>query len=839
MYFTKISGQSTEELFKELAASEAGLSKSEVEKRQKIYGLNQMTAHEVKWWQIFGRQFKSPFIYLLLFAAGLSIFLGEKIDGIMIVSFVVINTVLGYIQEYHSEKSLKLLKKFVIARARVRRAGKQELIPSKELVPGDLVLVETGDVMPADLRFIKVKDLNLDESILTGESVMQSKQVAAIKSGAQEIYEAKNLGFSGTTVMNGEAEGLVIATGKNTVIGEVAKLTTETHRESPFEVGIAKFSKFILQMILVILVLVFVLNLIIKGPSEKQFIEMLLFAIALAVSVIPEALPVVTTLSLSRGALRLAHNKVVVKRLAAVEDLGSIEILCTDKTGTITENKLSVAAVEAGDEKKCLFYATLASSFLTADHKQSEPNNSFDLALWQKLTAAERKELAKYPRLAEIPFSPERRRNSVLVKDGAKNLLIVRGAAENILPLCKDKHQSTGKIFKHWIKTEGLKGRRVLAIALRPGVKENYTVAEEKDLEFCGLISFVDPIKPTTHKAVMQAKELGVDVKIITGDSAEVAGAVATEIKLITDPKAVITGEELDCLKPALKEKALQEYSVFARVSPQQKYEIISLLQKHKEVGFLGEGINDAPALKLANVAIVVEGASDIAREAADIVLLKSGLHVIIEGIKSGREVFANTVKYLKITLISNFGNFYAVACASLIITFLPMLPVQLLLLNLLSDFPMIAIAMDSVDSGELRRPRTYQIKEVVLMAIVLGLVSTVFDFIFFGMFVRSGEATLQTNWFMGSVLTELALIYSVRTKLWFWRAKAPSKILSGLCVFAVLTTIILPFTELGHALFKFKSPTINQLLIIFGIACTYFCITEVLKKAYLKFTNK
>lgn len=834
MNFAAYTVKDVESIFRELRTKSKGLTSLEAKEKSKQFGINQISATEIKWWQILGRQFKSPFIYLLLFAAGLAFFLGEKIDAYMIIGFVCVNTFLGFFQEYHSEKSLKLLKKFVVAKARVIRNGKEELIDSKELVPGDIVMIETGDIIPADLRLFKTNNLIINESVLTGESAPTNKNNRNSKKESKEITDANNIAFCETTVVEGQGIGVVINIGKNTVMGEVAKLTVETQRESTFEKGIAKFSKFILRMILVILVFLFVANILIKG-RDASISELLLFSIALAVSVIPEALPVVTTLSLSRGALKLAQEKVVVKRLSAVEDLGSIEILCTDKTGTITENQLKVSNLESVNPHACLFYATLASSFLA--QKEKEPNNAFDLALYESLPAEEKNNLDKFVRLNELPFDPIRRRNSVLIKEGEKHTLIVRGAPESVLEICNNINSQKKRLEK-WIKSEGLAGHRIIAIAKKSdGLIKNYTIAEERQLEFLGLISFIDPIKPSTPLAIKQAKKLGVKVKILTGDSREVAGTVALQVGIISDVKLVITGEDLDAMNKERLEEAVNNYNVFARVSPQQKYNIIEMLQKKHEVGFLGEGINDAPALKLANVALAVDHASDIARDAADIVLLNKSLDVIINGIKNGRAVFANTIKYLKITLISNFGNFYAIAIASLLINYLPMLPVQILLLNLLSDFPMIAIATDKVDSEELHRPRSYNIREVVLMAIILGLVSTVFDFIFFTVFKHSGAATLQTCWFIGSVLTELVLIFSVRTRFAFWRAKAPSLILSGLAVLAIVVTVTIPYLSIGEVLFKFMRPSFLNIITIIGIALTYFVITEIIKRYYYRLT--
>lgn len=836
MNFAAYTTKTKQEILTELRTAETGLDKEEILKRQAEYGPNKIKAKEVHWWQVFFRQFKSPFIYLLLAAALLAFFLREIIDSVMILIFVAVNTFLGFYQEYHSEQAIKLLKKYINPRARVRRENQETVIDASDLVPGDFVILEAGDMIPADLCLVSENDLTINEEILTGESVPARKTSKEFGKPATEIYQAENIGFSGTTVVGGKGAGIVFATGKNTALGEIAKLTVETERVSGFEKGILKFSRFILRMILVTLVFVFLANVLIKG--EKIAIgELLIFSIALAVSVIPEALPVVTTISLSRGALRLAKNHVVVKRLSAIEDLGSIEVLCADKTGTLTENKLTVAEIYFSDSEKVIFYANLASTFFPEETKRA--HDPFDLALWHRLSPLGKRELSNYKKINEIPFDPKRKRNSVLIRQNGKYELIVRGAPEFIINASENLiDREKDDLFK-WFAEEGRRGRRVLAVGSKKRNSAHYdATVEEKSLTFLGLISFVDPIKHTAKNTVLRAEKLGVKIKIITGDGREVAGAVAYEIGLIKSPLEVITGEELDNLSFSDQHEAVQKYSVFARVSPEQKYKIIHLIQEKNEVGFLGEGINDAPALKISNVAIVVRSAADIARDSADVILLQKSLDVIVSGIREGRKIFANVIKYIKVTLASNFGNFFAIAIASLLIDFLPMLSVQILLLNLLSDFPMIAIATDKIDPDELKRPRNYNVRGIALFAIILGLISTVFDFIFFGLFYRISPAVLQTNWFIGSILTELALIFSVRTKFFFLKTKRPSNILSGLSILAAFLTVLLPFTYFGQTRFKFVAPQINYLWLIIGVVVGYFVVTESVKLIYHRFLN-
>jgi Mg2+-importing ATPase len=426
-------------------------------------------------------------------------------------------------------------------------------------------------------------------------------------------------------------------------------------------------------------------------------------------------------------------------------------------------------------------------------------------------------------------------------KDG-KKFLIVRGAPEEILKLSSNLNEKSKKIFKEWFLNEGNEGNRVLGIAIKEIQEEKkyYDVSLlEKDLNFEGCISFYDPIKETTFKTIKKAKKLGLQIKIITGDSKEVAFSVGQKIGLVKSEKETILASEFLKLNRSEQKRLISKIKIFARTDPEQKHKIIKILQENYEVGFLGEGINDAPAIKAAGVSLVVDSASDISRETADIILLEKDLSVIVDGIEEGRKIFANTVKYLKATLASNFGNFYAVAIGSLFINFLPMLPVQILLVNLLSDFPMISIATDSVDKIDTQKPQKYNVKDVVLIATLLGIVSTVFDFMFFGFFYKISPAVLQTNWFVGSILTELVFLFSIRTRLPFYKAEKPSKPIIGLSSLAFLTTIILPYTKIGQKIFRFTPPTRFHLFIILSLVFAYFFCSEIVKNIYYKIEPK
>lgn len=829
-----------EETIKEFGSDPLdGLGEKEAQARLLKYGKNILTTREIKWQHILFRQFKSSFIYLLFAAVAITLILGQYTEAFMIFLFLLINAGLGFCQEFRSERTMRLLKQYIVSYVKAARGGEVKIMPVENLVPGDIIVLETGDMIPADVRFFETEGLTVDETVLTGESAPVYKKTDVLPEKANSYHKALNIGFSGTAIIKGRAKALVLATGNNTAIGRIAKLTGETKRVSNFEKGISRFAAFIFKMVGLTLAIVFLANILIKRGS-LDIIELLIFSIALTVSVIPEALPVVTTFSLSQGAKRLAQRKVVVKRLSGIEDLGEIEVLCSDKTGTLTENKLAVTEIHSKNPQEALFYAALCTAF-----ERKKKTESFDIAIWQKLDKNQIQQINFYRKLKETPFDPRIKRNIVLAagKEGTNPAMVTLGAPEEIMKFCRNLDNEEKNSLIQWMSREGRKGNRVLAVARKDFEKQKTALLEiepekEDDFEFFGAISFADSIKKTTDDVVKQAKKLGVEIKIITGDSAEVAGTVAFQIGLIDSPEKVIIGEEWQNLNERQKLKTMEEYRVFARFSPEQKYSLVEKLQSKHQVGFLGEGINDAPVLKVSGVSLVVESGADIAKETADIVLLRKDLRVILNGIEEGRKTFANTIKYIKITLTSNFGNFFAIATASLLIDFLPMLPLQILLVNLLSDFPMIAISTDSVDKRDLLAPQKYNVKDIVTFCIILGVLSMIFDFIFFGLFYRISPQVLQTNWFIGSILTELVLIFSIRAKTFFIKAKSPSKTVLWFSLAAALMTIILPLTVFGQKIFGFTRPTNSHLMIIVFLAMAYFVCSEILKLFYYKKLN-
>lgn len=831
MKFQNFATKEIKEVLEILKSRETGLTEKEANERQKIFGLNEIKEKESSLIQILFRQFKSAFFYLLIFAGILAFFLGEKINSFLILIFAFFNALIGFLQEFKAQRALLLLKKFFPPDVNILREGREKIIDKKFLVPGDVVILGPGDIIPADLRILEARNLLVDESILTGESEPVAKSFEKVER-VENIFDAKNILFSGTSIVTGKAKGIVISIGGETEIGKIGKLIAQIEKPSAYEKEIKDFSRVILRFVVLTIIFIFLANLFIK--KQENFVDFLIFCLALLVGIVPEALPVVVGVSLSNGALKLAKKNVLVKRLTAIEDLGNIEILCTDKTGTITENKLVLSEVFSKDEKKCLEFALLSSSLLEKDIELV--TNSFDLAIFEK-AKKEIQEIRKAKLISEIPFSPKRLRSSVLIQKDGKRFLILRGAPEKVLELVKNGLDKEEIIRK--AKEKGKEGKRVLAIAFKEFEKNEYSEKDEKDLEFLGLLFFVDPLKKDAKATLNLAKKLGIQIKILTGDSPEVAGQIGKEVGLIEKEDEVILGKDLDLLSEKELDEICEKYSVFARVLPETKVKIIKSLQKKYEVGFVGEGINDAPALKEANVAIAVKGAAEISKEAADIILLKEDLKTIIEGIKTGRNIFSNIQKYIKATLSSNFGNMYSMAGISLIFPFLPMLPTQILLLNLLTDLPLVAVATDTLDIEELRKPKLQKFSQIFPFIFFLGIVASLFDFVFFGIFYSFGEKSIQTHWFLLSVLTEIFIILSVRTRKFFLLANPPALILIGLAIFVLIFAFSLPFTNFGQTYFHFISPSLSTILIVISISLAYLTVNEIVKHFYFRHLTK
>lgn len=812
---------------------EKGLSAESVQAKLKEFGKNQQSERVVSWWQIFLRHITSIFIILFFVIDVFFLLLGEWSNALIVLMLMVINVCVGVYQEYKASKTIKLLRKYIETSSLVLRNGKQEEIPTTDLVPGDIVFLKVGDIVPADMRIITEKGLMVDEAIITGESASIKKTDKVIEAET-DLFKAFNILFTGTVVVEGEATGIVFATAHATVFGSLVQNSYRSWQESTLEKGVIQLSKFIILLSVVSLICIFIGNVIVKGFDNIDFIQLLFFATALMVSIVPEALPIVVTFNLSLGVRRLIKLNVVVKRLSALEDLGAVEILCVDKTGTLTEHRMDLVDTYGADLEKILLYNAL--SLLSRGNNK----NNFESAVEKFLVVHNPTILTQaakdYEFVSASPFDPERRRSGVLVrrKNSSEYIYVLRGAYEIMAKNCFMGNQES----QDWIVKEGLKGNRTLAVAIKnlTHAPDNL-IAEEHDCTLVGILAFSDPIKKTAAVAIDRARDLGITIKVISGDSPEVCGTVAFALKLIDDPKKVVTSKMLEAASLEEKEQLIQEGMVFSRMLPDQKAEIVQILRRNKRVGFMGDGLNDLPALMCADAALVVQGCPDVVREAGDIILLNRSLLSIIEAITEGRTVLANTMKYIKTTFAASFGNFYALALASLFINYIPMLPLQILLLNFLSDFPLIALATDTVEQEELSKPQQYNIRSILLIAIILGIVSMIFDFICFSYFMKKSEKIMQSGWFIESVLTEIVFIFSIRSHQLFFKAKRPSMGLTLCSLIIVFLTFIIPHSALGQRLFGFVSLDHESLFFVCGLAGVYFICTEIIKHIYYKLT--
>ena len=796
-----------------------GLSTAEVAERRSRFGPNALPVPGHRLLRLILRQFRGVFNIMLFVAAAVTFALGSPIDGSFILLFVFLGAGLNVFQEYKSNQAADKLKAYLLSTITVRRDGGDQEVSTAELVPGDILKLESGDIVPADAIVRVARDLLVDETTFTGESIPVAK--SATTAASEESDEEHHL-LQGVVIVRGNTLAEVTAIGINTKLAQIAATASSVQAESKLVKNVDRISNFVMKATLLTLAFVILANILIDGWNT-DIPGLLIFSIALAVSAIPEALPLVLTFSLSRGALEFAKRDVIVKRLSSVQDLGSVNLLCTDKTGTITENHLIYVneypmATARFDP---IILARLAA--INLHDRIPEP---FDHAVDEALSPEQRAAVDAFQLLEEEAFDPALRSNGAVVSgpDGVR-LHIRRGGPEYFF----EQGLIERSQVSNWIDEEERQGHRVLGVSYDDG----------SGARFGGFVSFVDRIKETTAETVALARKMNVEITIITGDALLVADAVGREAGLVTGSNEVMDATAFLTLPKQEQRKRTGIIRVFARTTPEQKLELIQLLKEQYTVGFLGEGINDAPALKAANVSMVVQSASDVARETADIVLLKNDLRVIVEGIRFGRETFANTLKYIRATLISNFGNFYAVAIGSLFISFLPMLPKQLLLLNLLSDFPMMAIAFDRVTDEEVARPQTYDLRSLYIVFVTMGLVSTVFDFICFGLFYRISPEVLQTNWFIASVITEILLMLSIRSMLPITKAGWPAPSIVVLSVIAVVLALTLPILPWSAAFFEFKRPTLAHLGLILGIVISYLIVTELVKRPLMRFLNK
>ncbi|HZV26986.1 MAG TPA: magnesium-translocating P-type ATPase, partial [Acidothermaceae bacterium] len=732
------------------APSAGGLSDVEVARRQAQWGPNAVTTHHARLLPVLWHQLRSPLLALLLTAAVASYFVGERSDAVIIGVIVALSVGLGFVNEYRAEKAAEALHSQIHHEAIVTRGGIAKPVDVASLVPGDLVELRLGDIVPADLRLIEVTGLECDESVLTGESLPLEKSTTPVPAGTA-LAELTGCALMGTVVHAGSGHGVVVATGARTEFGKIAAGLSTHPLDTEFQVGLRKFSMLLVYVAGSLTTSIFVINVVLHKPV----IDAALFSLAIAVGITPQLLPAVVSTSLAAGSRRMSRRKVLVKRLVCIEDLGNVDVLFTDKTGTLTQGNVQfMRSVPASDvSAEFVLRWGLLCTENTGPDGRAIGGNPLDQSLWESPAAGpERTLLAAYTRLSMLPFDHDRRMVSALIRDDAGQLtLVTKGAPEMVLDRCVN----VPKTARSALAAEFAAGNRVVAVATRTTSDTRpLTTKDERDLRLAGLLVFLDPPKADAATALRRLAVLGIAVKVVTGDNAAVAVKVCRELGL--GDGGALTGADIDALNDAALAAAIPQTTVFARVSPEHKARIVRV-QRHTggAVAFLGDGVNDALALHAADVGISVDSATDVAKDAADVILLEKDLDVLADGVAEGRRIFANTIKYVLMGTSSNFGNMFSAAGASLFLTFLPMLPSQILLNNLLYDSSQLAIPTDGVDEEQLRRPSHWDIGFIRRFMIFFGPLSSLFDFITFAIMLwvfHSGAAQFRSGWFVESL---------------------------------------------------------------------------------------
>ncbi len=834
---TEYSTNSIEEIYKKLGTSAAGLKTYSVAQRLRVFGFNQIISKDEKGLIFqFLEKFSNPLIITLIIIAIISLFFGQKVNAIILILMAVFGVVLSFIQEYNASKNAKKLQEMVKIKVKVIRNGKQEDILINQIVPGDIIELSVGKMIPADARLIEAKNIYINQSTLNGESFPARKDAATHRQPeTSSIYDIKNLAFMGSTIVSGFGKAVVIKTGKNTEFGQLAHELIKVKVETAFDKGIKNFTWLMIRFILILTLFIFAVNTLLKG----QLIESLLFSLSIAVGLTPEMLPMIITVNLSKGALDMAKKKVIIKELDSIQNFGAMDVLCTDKTGTLTANNIALVRhcdVSGKENEQILRYAYINSSL------QAGLENLLDKAVIEH-----KKFVTKnIKKVDEIPYDFSRRIMSVIIKEKDKLLMISKGAPEAILTksthyyLDGKKHKISSLIYSKLQKlynSFSQDGFRVLAIAYKEVKKEkSYNAKDEMDLAFMGFMAFLDPPKPTTEKTINELEKIGIKLIILSGDNELVTQKIAQEVKF--EIQGIMQGKEIDKLNDEQLKIAVEKYNIFARMSPLQKERVIKALQKNKHiVGFLGDGINDAPSLKAADVGISVDNAVDIAKETAEIILLEKDLGILKNCVLEGRKVFANVIKYIKMGASSNFGNMLSMTGASTFLPFLPMLPTQILLNNFLYDVSQISIPTDNVDTNYLTTPRPWNIDFIKRFIIYIGPISSIFDFLTFAIMIfvfRASPELFHTGWFVESLLTQVLVVHIIRTnKIPFIQSK-PSKALLFSTIGIVLFSWLLPYSFLAKP-FGFVPLPFTFFVILIVMSILYLLLTQIVKNWFIK----
>lgn len=823
---------SYQEVLTKLQTRPSGLTNEEAQKRLLEFGPNTISKKTLTFFELFIRQFTgNPLLIVLTAATFISFLLGQRISSYYIFAMINLSVFLGLYNEYSAEKVVNdLLKKISSTTLIFRNDDKQE-IPVSQLTVGDIVYLSAGSIVPADIRLTTSKNLEVNQSALTGESKTVYKISDPIDDMPEGMGKIANMVFMGSSVVDGWAKGVVVNVGEDTEYGKIAKSTLFTKPETDFQKGLANFGKLLVNVILVLTFFIFFINALLGRP----IIDSLLFALAIAVGLTPELLPVIVTVSLSHGAGKLATKKVVAKQLIAIEDLGNMDVLCTDKTGTLTEGNIELIDFvdpEGTKTPQVLISAMLANNAFI-HHKVI--GQGIDAAVWKYALKSKIHIPQNIVKVEEEPFDFNKKLMYAVIREGDTYSLVVKGAPEAVLNICNDLGDKS-KLAKKFedLNNDGL---RIVAVATKKiARKKDYSWNDLKDLTLQGYLTFLDVPKVSAKIALMDLKRLNVTVKVITGDNEVVTQKVAKEVGIEVD--TILTGKEMEKMTDEELSQKLDAGDIFARVVPEQKLRIIKLLQKKGHiVGFLGDGINDAPALHSADVGISVDGGVDVAKDASSIVLLQKSLDVIVDGIMEGRKTFNNTIKYILMGTSSNFGNMFSAAGASFFLPFLPMTPVQILLTNGLYDLSQLSIPSDNVDKESLIKPRHWDMRFIRNYMVFFGPISSLYDFLTYGVmyFVfHARDSLFQTGWFIESMATEILVVFVIRTSKSPFFLSKPGKWLLISCLGVVGTAALIPFSPLA-ASFGFVTPPPLYFIILVVLVTTYLLLVETLKKIFLK----
>ncbi|HEX9124691.1 MAG TPA: magnesium-translocating P-type ATPase [Actinomycetota bacterium] len=813
-----------------LGSSEAGLSAAEASVRLRVGGPNAVLSHGARPLRVLVRQLKNPLLVLLVAAALVSILVGQGVDAAIILVIVCLSVGLGFINEYRSEKAVEELHSTIRHSAVTTRDGRVAAVDVTELVPGDVVDLDVGEVVPADIRLLQANALECDESVLTGESLPAPKTTGPSPISDSSL-DLPSCALMGTVVRAGTGRGVVVATGPRTAFGRIAQGLGERPPETAFQLGLRDFSKLLIRVTVALTASIFVINALLRRP----LLEAALFALAIAVGLTPQLLPAIVTISLSTGARRLAKKEVVVKRLVSIEDLGNIEILFTDKTGTLTEGRivLSGSVDPTGSPSDEVFMLGLLCNSAEVQDGVAVGGNPLDRALWESEDARNAR-VSEYRRVAEAPFDYDRRLMSVLVDgpDGRRRV-VSKGAPESVLDRCADVGAGVRETL------DGLfgAGARVVGVATKEAAGLTAIgPADEQQLQLSGFLVFADPPKADAAASLDRLRALGIEVKVVTGDNALVARKVCTDLPM--DVHGILTGGDIERLGDQELAAALPGTTIFARVTPEQKSRIIRVQRGlGTDVAFLGDGVNDAVALHDADVGISVDSAADVAKDAADIVMLEKDLGVLAEGVVEGRRIFSNTIKYVLMGTSSNFGNMFSAAGASIFLKFLPMLPTQILLNNLLYDVSEMTIPTDNVDEEMLQRPSYWDTRFIRRFMAFFGPISSIYDFLTFGVMLfvfRAGESLFQTGWFVESLASQSLVIFVIRTRrIPFYRSRASAPLFATTLACSLLGAA-LPFTPLAH-LFGFSPLPAAFMGILAVMIATYLLLVDLGKRLFFR----